>query len=234
VAVDADRTSAGHTSVLRVTPLQDLPLVQPVPFTRGRDRQELRLLRPALSVAPDSVRVYDVGSSTLTRVTVANTGTGPGSAAVQLRHDGRVVATRSVTVPAPAGDVAFAVATLRTPSLSADERVVATLDSDFEADATDNAANVSVRLQDPISPFPLGLPGGSSDRIPVDTDGDGLVEDMDGDGRFRFVDVVEFVFAIQNADYSRSARTSAQIAALDHSGDGRVSFVDVIDLVFEL
>jgi hypothetical protein len=80
--------------------------------------------------------------------------------------------------------------------------------------------------------FENGIPASSASRAPIDIDGDGRLEDMNGDGRFNFVDVVEFVFSVQRGDYSDLS--PAQIDALDHTEDGRVSFVDVIDLVFEL
>jgi hypothetical protein len=80
--------------------------------------------------------------------------------------------------------------------------------------------------------FPTGTPGGSSDRAPTDVDGDGTLEDLNGDGTFDFTDVIEFVFAldaIQQTDL-----TAGQRAALDQTGDGQVKFDDVVDLVFDL
>jgi hypothetical protein len=82
--------------------------------------------------------------------------------------------------------------------------------------------------------FPDGIPGGTANLPPTDTDGDDLLEDVDGDGQFTFVDVIEFVFALQRGDYSTDALSSAQIDALDHDPDGRVTFTDLIDLVFEV
>jgi PKD repeat protein len=84
----------------------------------------------------------------------------------------------------------------------------------------------------PVALFPNGVPGGTTDRPPTDVDGDGTFEDLDGDGQFTFVDVIEFVFAIDTlvgTDLSQ-----AQTAALDHSDDGAVGFTDVVDLVFQL
>jgi hypothetical protein len=82
------------------------------------------------------------------------------------------------------------------------------------------------------SPFPGGLPGGTSDAPPIDTDGDRTVEDVTGDGQFSFTDVVEFVFALEAL--SEATLNADQIATLDHSGDGKVTFADVVDLVFDL
>jgi hypothetical protein len=82
--------------------------------------------------------------------------------------------------------------------------------------------------------FPTGIPGGTSDRPPTDVDGDGLLEDLDGDGTFGFVDVIEFVFALQRGDYSTGALSTEQLTALDFDGSDRIDFVDVIELVFRL
>jgi hypothetical protein len=82
------------------------------------------------------------------------------------------------------------------------------------------------------SPFSQSLPGGTGTAPPTDTDGDGKLEDLTGDGQFTFTDVVEFVFALQ--DLKRASLTARQRTALDHDGDGRVGFTDAVDLVFQL
>jgi hypothetical protein len=92
-----------------------------------------------------------------------------------------------------------------------------------------DSANITVENE--TNPFPNGLPGGSSDSgVPTDPDDDGLFEDLDGDGDFDFVDVIEFVFAIDSLDNL----PQEQIEALDFDGSGSVDFVDVIDLVFQI
>jgi hypothetical protein len=80
--------------------------------------------------------------------------------------------------------------------------------------------------------FPNGLPASSTGDPPTDVDGDGVLEDMDGDGRFGFTDVIEFVFSQQRGNYA--GLSQQQVDALDLDGNGRITFVDVIDLVFEL
>jgi hypothetical protein len=80
--------------------------------------------------------------------------------------------------------------------------------------------------------FQDGIPGSSTGLPPQDTNGDGKLDDMTGDGRFTFQDVIEFVFALDNI---RNANLSPQaIALLDQDDSGSVTFVDVIDLVFQL
>jgi hypothetical protein len=81
--------------------------------------------------------------------------------------------------------------------------------------------------------FPDGIPGGTTDRPPTDTDGDGVAEDMDGDGSFDFVDVVEFVFALDAGEFA--ALPADERRLLDHDPtDGGITFLDVIDLVFQV
>jgi hypothetical protein len=79
--------------------------------------------------------------------------------------------------------------------------------------------------------FPDGI--GSADSPPTNTDDDAQFEDIDGNGRFEFVDVIEFVFVIKEPRYTTDA-SPEQVEALDHNGDGEVDFVDVIALVFEV
>jgi hypothetical protein len=102
--------------------------------------------------------------------------------------------------------------------------------NDTTRDPTDG--NTTLPLGERL--FPNGIPGGSGDAPPTDPDGDGILEDLDGDGAFRFVDVIEFVFALSKADYSATALTDEQLAAVDFDGNGRVDFVDVIELVFQV
>jgi PKD repeat protein len=95
------------------------------------------------------------------------------------------------------------------------------------------APNVTETARIPVgdpTPFPYGVPGVATDRPPTDVDDDQLVEDINGDGRFTFVDVIGLVFA----DYDTINRNDTMRPLLDFSGDGRVSFVDVIELVFQL
>lgn len=89
-----------------------------------------------------------------------------------------------------------------------------------------------VELWTSASPFPQSLPGGTTDAPPTDPDGDGKLEDLTGDGRFTFADVIEFVFAL--GELTSGSLTDRQRAALDHDRDSAIGFADVIDLVFQL
>jgi hypothetical protein len=199
-----------------------------------------RPLRPDLTVLGGAVTYRPRGDGRrAVAIPVANRGRAAANATVRVFDPAanRTLAARTTRVSAPPPGAAAAFTTVRVTlserNASSGDRLLVSATTPFERDPTDNA-DASVVSLTVDSPFPNGLPGGSSTRPPADVDADGRLEDLNGDGRVSFVDVIEFAFALQRADYSRSARTSAQIAALDHSGDGRVSFVDVIDLVFEL
>ena len=62
----------------------------------------------------------------------------------------------------------------------------------------------------------------------TDTTGDGLCEDVDGNGKFEFFDVVALLFV------DPGPLTSAETATFDFDGDGRFGFLDVVTLLFEL
>lgn len=76
------------------------------------------------------------------------------------------------------------------------------------------------------SVFQSGLGGSTSP--PMDPDGDGLYEDVNGDGATGFTDVLALSFALSE-DYS-----TAQVEALDFEDDGRLTFADAIALAFAL
>jgi hypothetical protein len=74
------------------------------------------------------------------------------------------------------------------------------------------------------------LPGVSGDS-PNNLDGDAAHEDVNGDGRSDFEDVVALLFA--DADRINAEFTAEQMAAVDFDGDGRFGFGDVVALLFE-
>lgn len=74
-------------------------------------------------------------------------------------------------------------------------------------------------------PFSNGIPGIASDR-PTDPDGDGLYEDVNGDGAVTFEDANALAFA--NTD----DLSERQVAALDFDGDGDLDFDDAVELAF--
>jgi PKD repeat protein len=90
-----------------------------------------------------------------------------------------------------------------------------------------SAGDRVVVLVDPAStPFPTGVPGVASDRPPTDPDSDGVYEDIDGDGRIAFADVVALAFA----DFTAIESDSAGLSALDVNDNGRIDFDDVVEL----
>jgi hypothetical protein len=89
-----------------------------------------------------------------------------------------------------------------------------------------------VLVLDPAGPgsFSGGVPGVQSGQAPTDPDGDGVYEDVDGDGALTYNDVVALGFA----DLDAIAADPLGAAAFDVDGDGQVGFVDVIALFNEL
>jgi hypothetical protein len=78
----------------------------------------------------------------------------------------------------------------------------------------------------PETPFTEPLPGVQSNNAPTDTDGDGLYEDINGDGVSNFDDAVSLAFA------DTSTLSQAQTTALDFNDDGDVDFEDAVELAF--
>jgi PKD repeat protein len=72
----------------------------------------------------------------------------------------------------------------------------------------------------------LPLPGLT--RAPTDPDGDGLYEDLDGDGNARFSDVVLF---FRNMEWIAEHEP---VRCFDLNGNGRIDFNDVVKLFQEL
>ncbi|MGM0591182.1 MAG: cell surface glycoprotein related protein [Halobacteriota archaeon] len=64
--------------------------------------------------------------------------------------------------------------------------------------------------------------------IPTDPDGDGLYEDVNGDGEVSFADAIDLAFVRPDNLSSR------QTAAVDFDGDGDVDFDDAYELAFEI
>jgi PKD repeat protein len=166
------------------------------------------------------------------RVTLSRRGAGP-AANVSFRYDQAAVNESTIAVYR-VNDTAgnWSLVPRATVDPGPDTASLTTAGPDtYGAFAAANAtANGSLPLGERL--FPNGLPASSTGDPPTDVDGDGTLEDMDGDGRFGFTDVIEFVFSQQRGEYA--SLTTAQVDALDLDDNGRVTFVDVIDLVFEL
>jgi PKD repeat protein len=90
-----------------------------------------------------------------------------------------------------------------------------------------SASNVVVEVgAQSGSPFSSPLPGSSAP--PQDANGDGVIEDLNGDGTEDFSDVITLAF---NLDVSL---TSEQLNALDYDGSGTLDFGDVITMAFNI
>lgn len=63
---------------------------------------------------------------------------------------------------------------------------------------------------------------------PTDLDGDGTYEDLNGNGRGDFDDVVQFF------KYIRNPAITDHVSAYDYNENGRIDFVDLVELFKEI
>lgn len=137
----------------------------------------------------------------------------------------RVVGNGSATVGVPAGKPRTAYVRTgpgewRPTGRTTDGTVAATVPA---------GEGVIVVVDPPATPFPDGVPGVPG-TTPTDPDGDGLFEDVDGDGRATYADVV----ALALADFEAIAAAPAGSAPFDYNDNGRLDFDDVVHLFASL
>jgi PKD repeat protein len=82
--------------------------------------------------------------------------------------------------------------------------------------------NLTVGMAPPVIPFMPGMP------VPLDLDGDGKYEDVNGNGRKDFADVVLYF------DRMTWIESNEPLAAFDYNGNGRIDFADVTWLFLRL
>ncbi|MBU3966577.1 MAG: hypothetical protein KKG76_04250 [Euryarchaeota archaeon] len=85
-----------------------------------------------------------------------------------------------------------------------------------------NTLNLIVKICCDIVPMP------GMEKVPTDPDGDGLYEDINGNGRKDFNDVVMFF------NYLEWIPDNEPIASFDFNGNGRIDFNDIVKLFEEL
>jgi hypothetical protein len=93
------------------------------------------------------------------------------------------------------------------------------------ADSTANATATVVVENESL--FPEPLPRIGADAPPADPDGDGVYEDVDGDGEVTFQDGVDLAIGVSLGHFD--GLTGRQRAAIDYNGGG-LSFQDGVDL----
>jgi len=93
-----------------------------------------------------------------------------------------------------------------------------------DTEGNDNGAMLDARVSQSgiVGPFP------DIDKTPTDPDGDGLYEDINGNGRKDFNDVVLFF------NYLEWIPVNQPISSFDFNGNGRIDFNDIIKLFEEL
>jgi hypothetical protein len=178
---------------------------------------------PDLFVEPGTTTVVD---GEAIEVAVGNRGPGAANVTVAVSAANRTVRRRTTIDGAPSGEPVTRTVRVEASalSLSADETVLVRARADApETNTTDNLVAVTVpsSVVDPVivPPTPAN-----------DPDDDGLYEDVNGDGRVGFIDVVDLLFA----DFAAIDDDPDRRAAADFDGDGTVGFLDVVTLLFEL
>jgi len=97
-----------------------------------------------------------------------------------------------------------------------------TVTNPYSSDTMTKTAYISVRIY--VEPFP------GYTNPPTDPDGDGLFEDINGNGMLDFDDVVAFY---QNMAWV-TANTAVGIDPYDFNGNGRIDYDDVVLLYYEV
>jgi Subtilase family. len=113
--------------------------------------------------------------------------------------------------------------------IAADASVDATFDIDAAVLNQDNTAidNVTTTVGESGTPGVFTEPLTTNGQTPTDPDGDGLYEDVNGDGTTDVDDVLGLAFV------NTSQLSDQQRAAIDFDGDGDVDIDDVFELAFD-
>jgi hypothetical protein len=182
------------------------------------------------------VAVADASVAEITGVTVR----GSGATETDLADDGSSVDVEyAFRDTADTGSVVIAEVTLRGTERGTTDVTIApaegndavlVFDENGSGYAVTSLNGASLTVGDGSgNPFPDGVPG-VADRPPTDSDGDGTFENVNGDGTFDFIDVIDLLFA----DWDAINRDGAGRAALDFDDSGTVDFLDAVALLFEL
>ena len=91
-----------------------------------------------------------------------------------------------------------------------------------------NNWDVYLMKVDPVSVTPSVIPLPGMTSPPTDPDGDGLYEDLNGNGEAGFSDVVQF---FKNIDWIAE---NEPVSAFDFTGNGEIGFLDIVSLFKEL
>jgi PKD repeat protein len=165
--------------------------------------------------APDTTppaSVTDLGNTTYAPTSITWTWTDPADpdfANVTVYLDGAV-----------AGVVVKGVRTYHAADLApGTSHTIATTTADISGNANTAWVNHTATTA-PAPELPLAVPGGAG--APTDTNGDGLCDDVNGNGRQDFADVVLYF------NQMTWIAANEPVAAFDYNGNGRIDFADVV------
>jgi hypothetical protein len=153
--------------------------------------------------------------------TLENPGNGTTTATAAYRIDGTAVSSQSVTLDAGVSrTVAFNLTAADTSGVPLGNVTHGVYLDDGSASSTGSVAVTNASTDGPGALAP-------SLAAPTDPDGDGLYEDVTGDGRFSIVDVAAFL------DLFDDEAVTAQPRPFDFNDDGEIDILDVATLLGE-
>jgi len=153
--------------------------------------------------------------------TLENVGDAAGTVTAAYRINGTAVSSRSVTLDAGMSrTVAFNLTAADTSGVPLGNVTHGVYLDDGSASSTGSVAVTNASTDGPGALAP-------SLAAPTDPDGDGLYEDVTGDGRFSIVDVAAFL------DLFDDEAVTAQPRPFDFNDDGKIDILDVATLLGE-
>jgi hypothetical protein len=182
----------------------------------------LQLFQFELTAEGSTVQSYRSGP-----VAASPTAGGVGNSSITLRG-ADLVPSPNGTVTAGDGDVRLATVNVSgNVSESALDLTVSRLQDDNGEPIPTDAVVLDVRGPSDTEPVFTGpLPGAGTESAPTDPDGDGMFEDVDGDGDATFADAIALAF-VQFGELD-----DRQTEAVDFDDDGDADFADAIELAF--
>jgi len=217
------------------TPTPDPPQNDPSNSTESANTTSNTTVTVQLNSAPDGLQQYNISvkGPSESSITSIKPGVISGNSfeIVSGGKETSTVTARGVDLAGVVGQSSESVRLYEielTGDISRSELTVSATDltSDNSTAIDRSLLRLDITRQSQTNPFSDGIPGVGS-APPTDTDDDGKLEDIDGDGEKTFEDAIALAFA------DTSGFTTQQRVAVDFDGDGNVDFNDAIELAFE-
>ncbi|MDI6876038.1 MAG: PKD domain-containing protein [Methanomicrobiales archaeon] len=224
-------SATGSSSIKGISAIELVPASQPSqrlyfsPAEQSVFHGGSRTFTLVLSEAPEglsgcnvTISLSDGSIATLTGITYPSWVTINQSTTLPADSVTLKVADLTKQVETGATDIAIATFTVQGDALGSTDLVVSVhaMDDDDGAVITPAVSPATFRVLVPVQPI--------DGVMPTDPDGDGLYDDMNGNGRADFNDVVIF---FNNIEWIRD---NEPVQYFDFNGNGRIDFDDVVEL----